>query len=389
VELVPGWPPQSLGAEYHSDRTYALEWSAFQTSYPEDVGAFVRRSTAVESEADWLDAEDDRRPLRPRTQSNYSEALRRAASILVKLGVDPNSIRLIRDVVEPSRVKRILHFLKDRTGRKSGGHVGYMALVLYLAAVDRGGLTDKQIEILGGFVAKTKERRLQMSERTEQRLAQFEDPLVLERFKHLPAILVDRAEKLPVGIASAKAVRMALLIALAFDTGLRSGNIVALDLDRHVLGDIDSGKGKVFVVVPGEEIKNGVECRARLRAGTVKLLRLYRDKYRIIHVAKPCSWLFPVGNGNHMMQQRFYGDLKDLGDKELGLDLTPHLVRALIAKIILNQYPGGMPIVQQMLGHTNLATPTAYYAALRQQDAADIYHDILEGRADASDQDLI
>lgn len=90
-----------------------------------------------------------------------------------------------------------------------------------------------------------------------------------------------------------------------------------------------------------------------------------------------------------MAQHQFYTDLKDLADRELGLDMTPHLIRALIAKIILAEYPGGMPIVQQVLGHTNLATPTAYYASLRQQDAAGIYHEILEGRAGARESDLI
>ena len=90
-----------------------------------------------------------------------------------------------------------------------------------------------------------------------------------------------------------------------------------------------------------------------------------------------------------MAQHLFYMDLRDIGDKELGLDITPHLIRALIAKIILTEYPGGMPIVQQVLGHTNLATPTTYYASLRQQDAAGIYHGILEGRADSRDEDFI
>ena len=114
-----------------------------------------------------------------------------------------------------------------------------MALVLYLAAVDRGRLSNEQLNQLENWVGITKQRRLQMSERTEQRLAQFEDPSTLEHFMELPTRLVTRAAKLPIGITSAKAVRIALLISLAFETGLRSGNIVALDLDRHFLGDID------------------------------------------------------------------------------------------------------------------------------------------------------
>ena len=384
-----GRPLQVLRAGDRSDWTYVLAWSAFPASYAEDVAAFVDRGVSQATIGDWLDREDDRDPLRPRTKSNYSNALRRAASVLVKLGVEANSIRLVSDVVEPSRVKQVLHFLRDRTGREWGGHVGYMALVLYMAAVDRGGLDTPSLTQLGKWVDATGEQRRRMSERTEKRLTQFDDSAALARFRELPASLIASVAKLPLSVSTAKTVKMALLISLTFDTGLRSGNTVSLDLDRHFLGDIDSAKNRVFVVVPGDEIKNGVECRAPLRAATIKILKLYRDKHRTAYAGKACSWLFPTGEGGHMSQHQFYTDLKDLADRELGLDVTPHLIRALIAKIILSEYPGGMPIVQQMLGHTNLATPTAYYASLHQQDAAGIYHDILEGRAVARGGDLI
>ena len=160
----------------------------------------------------------------------------------------------------------------------------------------------------------------------------------------------------------------------------RSGNVVALDLDRHVIGDKEERAGTINLFIPGEEVKNGPEFRDRLTPATTRLWKLYVENYRQIHIGKPSAWLFPRPDGSHWNQQRAYGDLKDLSDKLLGVDVTPHLIRALIGKIILGAYPGGHAIVQQVLGHKQLATTVNYYAPTKPSDARAIYHEVLEER---------
>ncbi len=220
-----------------------------------------------------------------------------------------------------------------------------------------------------------------MSDQTWERLVQFDDAALLRRLQHLPEELVRSVKKQPVTITTAKTVRLALALRLIWDTGLRSGNVVALDLDRHVIGDRDERAGTINLFIPGEEVKNGTEFRDRLTPATTRLWRLYVESYRQIHMGRSSAWLFPRPDGSHWNQQQAYGDLKDLGDKLLGVDVTPHLIRALIGKIILDGYPGGHAIAQQVLAHKQLATTVNYYAPTKPSDARALYHEILERRS--------
>jgi len=380
VTTVPGWPQKPLQTN-SNHWYYGLAWSKLPASYREDVEAFVARG----GETDWLedtvddDDADERDPLHPRTRQNYREALRRAASILLTRGIRADAIKSLSDVTTPDAVKYILTFLRKRTGRRRGGHVGYMALVLFMAAKGHVDATDlKKLERL---VEKTAQCRRGMSERTAERLTQFDNAAALDQLEDLPEGLVRSVRNLPVNASTAKIVRTGLCLSLLFDTGLRSGNVVALDLDRHVLKGA-SPAAPIHLLIDGEEIKNGEEFRGQLSPGTACIWKLYVGKYRNIHMQQPCSWLFPRADGSHWTQQAASCDVMGICDKWLGLDVNPHLVRALIGKIILDEYPGGHAVVQQVLGHTQLNTTVGYYAATRPAEARRLYHEILEQHRD-------
>jgi len=109
------------------------------------------------------------------------------------------------------------------------------------------------------------------------------------------------------------------------DTGLRSGDVVKLDLARHVHR---KGKNGIHLHIPAAEIKNGKEFCGDLRPKTVRLWNLYLEIYRKVHGGEKSTWLFPRANGTHWTQHQFYEGLKDACEQRLGLDVTPHLIRA-------------------------------------------------------------
>jgi integrase len=388
VTTVPGWPQQILHATAN-EWYYSLPWSKLPVRYREDVETFLARGET----ADWLDValdagdEKEVRPLHPRTKSNYRGALCRAASILIRLGAAPESIRSLADVVSPDAVKRILIFLRDRTGREQGGHVGYMALVLFLAARDHVQASEEHLKKLEQFVANTADHHRGMSERTCQRLVQFDDAAALDRLEDLPEELVRSVKRLPINTQTATVVRTALCLSLLFDTELRSGNVVALDLDRHIFQGA-AGSSSIHLMIGGDEIKNGVEFRGALKPGTAHIWKLYVEVYRKVHLGQPCTWLFPRIDGSHWTQQNAYSDQMDVCDKWLGLDVNPHLVRALVGKIILDTYPGGHAIAQQVLGHKQLITTVTYYAVTKPAEARALYHEILEQRRNGTAPEL-
>jgi len=375
AETIQGWPQRRLEAGFNADRFYILPWSAFPGSYRDDVEAFLA------SDADtWLQGDTARRSLKPRTKSNYRDAYRRAASILVRLGVAAESIRTLADVVHLDRVEAVLCFLRDRTERRQGGHVALMALLLLVAADVHVGADDKVVEKLTEYFESVRERGQTMSPRTQERLAQFDDPALLDRLERLPSDLIKAVKGKPVDQATAGRVRLALFMAILWDTGLRSGNVVALDLDRHLVPTDPADKGRVVLHIPAGEVKNGVEFRGPLQPSTVRFWNLYLNNYRHIHAGSPCSWLFPRPDGSHWPQQGAYQALNDLCDRTLGADVTPHLIRALVGKVMLEFNPGAALVVQQLLGHKSIQTTIAHYSFIKSSKAREIYFDVLRRR---------
>jgi integrase len=206
---------------------------------------------------------------------------------------------------------------------------------------------------------------------------QFEDPAVLDRLVRRPRQLMAQADKIAVpDISSAKRARLALYLALLSETCARLGNIVSLDLETHILS---SGSGKnhhTFVVIPAHEVKNGQEIRAELSPTTAAMLSHYVDRYRPLHCAQNVQWLFPRQDGTHWTTTQACTDVKDIVARILGVDVTPHLMRSLAGKIILDAHPGA----QQLLGHKRMDTTLRFYARLDPQKARSDYQQLLEGR---------
>jgi hypothetical protein len=57
--------------------------------------------------------------------------------------------------------------------------------------------------------------------------------------------------------------------------------------------------------------------------------------------------------------------VKDLSARYAGLDVTSHLIRSFVGKVILDEQPDGHVVAQQVLGHERLSTTVSYYAPLR------------------------
>jgi integrase len=379
-QTIPGWPLVTLTVVCRKSDVPLLPWSDFPPSLEEDVRRFLDR------DGDWLSEENflsttGRPPLRPTTVSNYRNGLRRVASLMVTLGAPPAEIGTLADLVRVDRVKGVLKHVAKRTGRTQGGHVMFLALLLYLVGREHVQVTGKPLEQLEAFFKKTRPDSIGMSDRTLNRYTQFDDPDVLDQLIRLPKSLMARADKDAVpSLSSAKRARLALFLALLSETCARSGNIVGLNLETHIVAGGTGKHARTFAVIPAHEVKNSQEIRAELSAGTAALLRHYIDRYRHLHCSQPSPWLFPRQDGTHWTTTQACTDLKDIVARHLGVDVTPHLMRSLAGKIILDAQPGAVAVVQQLLGHKRIDTTLRFYARLDPQKARSNYQAMLQAR---------
>ena len=325
-------------------RAYVERHAEVPASLEADARAFVGRGAG-----DWL-AEDGSPPLRAATQANYLGALRCAAGVLVAAGVPPDELRTLADLARPDRVRTVLRRVAARTGRERGGQLALLAAVLLMAGRDHAGLPAEEVAHLEDLLAEVKQRP-EMGERTLERLLPFQDGGArLDALLALPARLAVEARRHgKVDLRSARLVRCALFLSLLLDLGARSGNVCALDLGAHVLlGRGDEG----WVDLPAHLVKNGEALRAPLSAATVRLLRLYRDAYRPVHAGGTASsWLFPRPDGSHWPVGRACAALMDLTAERIGAAVNPHLVRALLGQLVLEERPGAIGLAKDVLGH--------------------------------------
>lgn len=150
-----------------------------------------------------------------------------------------------------------------------------------------------------------------------------------------------------------RAARMNALLELLYATGLRVSELVALP--RHALRGRDP-----LVPVKG---KGGRERLVVVSTPAREAVELYRQ------ILKDCApgaadgpWLFPAGSDSgHVTRQAFARDLKDVA-RAAGIAphrVSPHVLRHAFASHLL-QNGADLRIVQELLGHADIATTQIY-----------------------------
>src|SRR5262249_53040672 len=131
--------------------------------------------------------------------------------------------------------RHIATFLGERNQRTEGGAPFQTTLILFIAAKHHLRLPKPELDRLERYWKKIRGKHGEMSTRTFKRLQQFEDPRAISAMAQLPATLARVAMRMgKPTTASAKLVRTALFLSLAQDTALRAGNLVGIDLHKHL-----------------------------------------------------------------------------------------------------------------------------------------------------------
>jgi integrase len=94
--------------------------------------------------------------------------------------------------------------------------------------------------------------------------------------------------------------------------------------------------------------------------------------------------LFPGKNGGHLHPQTLANGIVSIVHDYAGLPFNAHLVRHLVATLIMDADPANGPIAQRMLDHTDLKTTTQFYGIQRTRGAQAMYAKILEERCGKS-----
>lgn len=170
--------------------------------------------------------------------------------------------------------------------------------------------------------------------------------------KSLPRTLSmdDVSKLLDIELKSAFDYRNKAMLELMYGTGLRVSEIVNLELS-----DIDLTNCVVRVFGKGSK-----EREIPLGEYSIYYLKLYLERRKSMLKGKSCEKLFLNNHGTGMTRQGFFKNLKQLLiSKGLNPDVSPHTLRHSFATHLLN-YGADLRSIQEMLGHSDIATTKIY-----------------------------
>jgi hypothetical protein len=233
-------------------------------------------------------------------------------------------------------------------------------------------------------------------------LAAFNDTSCLKRWLETPTVLWAVACK-PIWsgrkpqMSHVALARSALIARIAqFVAPIRRTNHARLrheGPDRHIV--LSEGNGEGTLIIPPEEGKTLREVHVRIDTETVRMLKYYIKHFLPVaqkhaNAAADNPHLFPgadgaeiedggyaPGHGFHT-KSKLNTTFKRHIKKYCGLDLCLHVMRHLAGKIILDQDPSAMSLVQEILGHMKIETTQSYYAEVSGIVAQRRYTHLLE-----------
>lgn len=371
---VDGWP--SIEIPRASRRvTYVPPWSAFPASLQEEVQRFLDRQSGKD-----LSEDGPPRPLRERSLATREYQLRVAASALLVAGVPVSSLGSLADVLSLENYKRVLRVLLDRRGGKPSPQIGQIAG--FLTSVARHWLKAEEqlLAQMRKLASRVSVNQKGMTAKNRERLRPFNDDETVARLQGLPEglrRLVDRS-KLPAArkaIEAQKAAAVAILLVVP----LRLRNLVNLDIEEHLI----ERDGRLYLVVPEQEVKNGQLIDFELPADTADLVAWYVREHRPHLLRAPSTALFPGKSDKPKSSKTLAIQITRTVFRYTGLDVNPHLFRHVAAKVYLDRHPGDYVTVQRVLGHRSLNTTTTIYTGMETRAAGRHFADVVRGRLTA------
>jgi integrase len=241
--------------------------------------------------------------------------------------------------------------------------------------------------------------------RHAEMLKVFSEVSALRRFFEAPNLLWSKAlPHLQTGtelqIRHAALARSALILRIVQRVcPMRRSNIARLRIageNPHIQLPVGPGEGTLYL--PANEMKNLRALHVRIDADTVEMIREFVEVFRPISMehakAHPENeHLFPGGCGIRKERGPDKGYSEGFGyftlsklnntfKKHLGkhsmINVDLQVMRHLAGKVILDQDPSAMGLVQEILAHKKIETTRAYYAEVCGLVAQARYLDLLD-----------
>ncbi len=159
---------------------------------------------------------------------------------------------------------------------------------------------------------------------------------------------------------------------------IRAANLLALQLDRHILRPAGA-RGPAFLCLEPAEVKNEQRIDFELPEQLHRMIDTYAERFLPIFGGSD-GFLFVTGTGTPRGYDTLAYQVCRTILERTGIVMTLHQFRHLSAKLFLEKHPGGYESLRQLFGHKSIETTVRSYAGVQTRQAARLHDQVLQDR---------
>lgn len=376
VELLPEWPQQQLTQPNYQTSQFTIPWPELPASL----------STEVEEYLNWLEGKTwDRDPPSKIYADSTIKLIRRQLHALVSAATPQQDANLsptsLNELCANERLITLGEFYSARFDNQQRQYLHDLLGLLLRMAKHWLDAEANTLDTIKRFRKRMGKQYAGLTKKNQRTIQEFQDPKLHKLLLRLPETLELEALKLNDRKRQAVWRQLALAIDLLIHAPMRSGNLVSLHKDKHLLGLSDDME--VRIIIEREEVKNDVPLMFPLPEKSAKRLRRYLREDQPILGGNNSPWIFPGELENtHKEQKTLCQQIQKYTSRYLGVKISPHQFRHLAADLILRANPGAYPLVQRVLGHRSMKTAASFYSGMEMEAAVKSYDDLLTRRSE-------
>jgi site-specific recombinase XerD len=319
-----------------------------------------------------------RKAIKPRTVASYRQLILEFIAMELRAGVPMDNLQTLRDAVDLDNVDKGLAAYEEHFLGKKRRHLGQVMRIVCLVARHWVNVPPEHDSQLWAWTKDVSGSRHGMTEKNKKTLLDLRDPNCLKRLLGLSGSVFEEILAKP-KIRRRDAVRAqtAFAIALLLNAPARIGNIAEIDLDNHIRRVATGSEEKIYLMIPGDQVKNEEDLLYPLSDRTRELLDTYLARIRPKLLGENRRWLFPGEGSGHKGFGLLSQQIAALTERHVGVRITAHQFRHIAATLLVQRSPNGLHAASKLLGHKSSSTTIQNYAWFAKEEALEQWNGLL------------
>jgi integrase len=351
-----------------------IEWTGLTNAFRKDVDEYLSWCGG----ADMFAADARPRALAPQTVKLRRAQIHAAATALLESGVNPKTIKSLRDLVSPDNVKRILRRRNEMVGGRENIFNHDLAWTLVEIARRWVKIRPAALDEIKRLASKVPTPLSGLTSKNKATLRQFDDPANLRRLYEFSSRLWAEVKRdTRPNFRTLVKAQAALAVGILSHMPVRLHNLWALRFDEHLF--LNEGRGAISSLeLPAHEVKNRTALAFDIPPHLANMLIDYRNRLAPKVIGRRPDKLFVKADGTVKSQWAVAWLIRTHLKKRTGIELSSHQFRHLSAKVLLDAQPGNFESVRQLLAHRSLSTTVGAYAGIDSRRAGRHHQRLVE-----------